>query len=95
MRAALLNGINVVNVLEVPALDFMPNLVDATNGGQIGDTYVNGQFIPPAPPIPPVYPPNTAEQAYLEYVGLIQRRADALEASGDILGALLLRESVK
>ncbi|MES2729925.1 MAG: hypothetical protein V4621_07525 [Pseudomonadota bacterium] len=95
MRAALIENGFVVNVLEVPDLNFIPNLVDATNGGNIGDQYVNGQFIPPAPPQPPVYPPDTPEQSYLEYVGLIDRRADALMAKGDIIGALLLRESVK
>lgn len=34
-------------------------------------------------------------QAYLEFIGMMNRRADALEAAGDILGALLLRESIK
>lgn len=95
MRAALIQNGFVINVLEVENLDFMPNLVDAENGGNIGDQYINGQFVQPSPPAPPIYPPNTPEQAYLEFAAMINRRADALEANGDLLGALLLRESIK
>ena len=45
MRAALLQGNIVVNIIEVEHLDVFPNLVDATTSGAIGDTYKNGQFI--------------------------------------------------
>lgn len=45
MRAALLQGNIVVNIIEVDNLDVLPNLVDATASGAIGDTYKNGQFI--------------------------------------------------
>lgn len=96
MRAHQLNESNeIINTIEVPSLDFLPNLIDAALGGTIGDFYIDGHFIPPNPPPLPSYPPDTPEQAYLEYAGLIERRADALEASGDIVEALLLRESIK
>jgi hypothetical protein len=45
MRAALLQGNIVVNIVEVENLDVFPNLVDATTSGAIGDTYKNGEFI--------------------------------------------------
>jgi len=40
-------------------------------------------------------PSISPEQAKENYVGMIEIRADALEASGDLIGALLLRESLK
>jgi len=39
------NGI-VTNTIEVDSLDFMPNLVEATEGG-IGWAYADGVFTPP------------------------------------------------
>lgn len=49
MRAHQIENGVVVNTIEVESLDFMPGLLDAENGGSIGDTYENGQFITPEP----------------------------------------------
>ena len=46
MRAHQVENGVVVNTIEVDSLDFMPNLVEATEGG-IGWSYVNGVFIAP------------------------------------------------
>lgn len=50
MKAHVISAGIVVNTIEVESLDFMPNLVDGENGGGIGDTYQNGQFIKPSSP---------------------------------------------
>lgn len=39
MRAHIIENNTVVNTIEVESLDFMPNLIDATLGGEIGDIY--------------------------------------------------------
>lgn len=49
MRAHVIEDGLVANTIEVESLDFMPNLIDASNGGTIGDTWDGTQFIP-APP---------------------------------------------
>jgi hypothetical protein len=49
MRAHIIENGVVVNTIEVESLDFMPGLVDAENGGKIGDLYENGQFTTPQP----------------------------------------------
>jgi hypothetical protein len=54
MRAHIIKDGKVINTIEVEDLDFMPNLVDATLGGAIGDDYIDGQFI--TPPIPVIVP---------------------------------------
>jgi hypothetical protein len=40
------NGI-VVNTIIVESLDFLPNLVDAENGGEIGDLFDGNTFTKP------------------------------------------------
>lgn len=47
MKAHLIADGKVVNTLEVDSLDFMPNLVEAAEGG-IGWSYADGAFTPPA-----------------------------------------------
>tara|TARA_R110000744_G_scaffold353041_1_gene459306 strand:- start:131 stop:466 length:336 start_codon:yes stop_codon:yes gene_type:complete len=47
MRAHVIEKGLVVNTIEVDSLDFMPNLVEATEGG-IGWSYVDGIFTEPA-----------------------------------------------
>ena len=47
MRAHQIENGVVVNTIEVESLDFMPGLVEATEGG-IGWTYANGVFTQPA-----------------------------------------------
>ena len=47
MKAHIIENALVVNTIEVDSLDFMPNLVEANEGG-IGWTYANGVFTAPA-----------------------------------------------
>jgi hypothetical protein len=47
MRAHLVKDGIVVNTLEVDSLDFMPGLIEATEGA-IGWTYANGVFTAPS-----------------------------------------------
>lgn len=51
MKAHVIENGVVVNTIEVESLDFMHGLVDAENGGSIGDIYENGQFIKPEPDV--------------------------------------------
>ena len=46
MKAHVVENNVVVNTIEVDSLDFMPNLVEATEGG-IGWSYSNGVFTEP------------------------------------------------
>lgn len=48
MRAHQIENGVVINTIEVDSLDFMPGLVEATEGS-IGDHYENGQFVKPVP----------------------------------------------
>lgn len=69
MRAHLLdeNG-KITNTIDVPSLDFLPNLVDALIGGGIGDSVINGVLVPREPEQP--HGPSYAEQkaVYLDEV---------------------------
>lgn len=55
MRAHIVENGKVVNTIEVESLDFMPGLVEATEGG-IGWDYIDGQFMDnrPAPIVEPI-----------------------------------------
>jgi hypothetical protein len=46
MKAHVIENSIVTNTIEVDSLDFMPNLVEATEGG-IGWSYVDGVFTSP------------------------------------------------
>lgn len=46
MRAHVIENGVVVNTIQVDSLDFMPGLVEATEGG-IGWGYIEGAFVPP------------------------------------------------
>lgn len=50
MRAHIIENGVVVNTIEVETLDFLPGLVSGEQGGSLGDTYKNGQFISPTTP---------------------------------------------
>jgi len=48
MKAHVIEDGKVINTIEVESLEFMPNLVEAKEGG-IGDSYADGKFTrPPA-----------------------------------------------
>lgn len=70
------NGV-IINTIVVKSLDFMPNLIEATEGG-IGWTYANGVFTPPVvvEPTPPSAP--TKEQLLAELQALTAK-INALE----------------
>lgn len=71
MRAHIITDGKVSNTIIVDSLDFMPNLVEATEGG-IGWTYANGVFTaPPKPePEPTPAPAPTKEQLMAELTAL-------------------------
>lgn len=62
------NGV-IIDTIMVDSLDFMPNLIDASIGGSIGDSIINGVAVTkPAPP--PVVPEQvTMRQARLALLG--------------------------
>ena len=70
MRAHIITNGVVTNTIEVESLDFLPNLVEATEGS-IGWSYANGVFTPPVilPTIPAEVSPRQIRQA-LTQVGL-------------------------
>lgn len=69
MRAHQLdaNGV-ILQTIIVPALDFMPGLVDASIGGQVGDSIVDGVLLPavPAPVVPQRIPMLNAHLELIE-----------------------------
>jgi|GEM_PF-4341413 len=50
MRAHVVNENVVVNTIIVPNLNFMPNLMDASLGGSIGDKWDGENFLKPEMP---------------------------------------------
>jgi hypothetical protein len=52
MKAHVIENGRIINTIEVESLDFMPNLVDASRGGKIGDLW-NGVSFSDPPPAPP------------------------------------------
>lgn len=83
MRAAVIESGLVVNVIEVDSVDFLPNLVDASNEGAIGDSYADGVFTPAPPPPIPVPQQISMRQAKLMllqagYYDLVQPYIDGL-----------------
>lgn len=73
MKAHIIENGVVVNTILVDSLDFMPNLVEATDGG-IGWTYANGVFTaPPEPEVPETPPAPTKEQLLAELAALTEK----------------------
>jgi hypothetical protein len=68
MRAHQLNDSGeIINTIEVDSLDVFQNLVDASIGGGIGDSIINGQLVvkPPVVFVPEVPKQVTRRQARL------------------------------
>ncbi len=82
MRAHIIEGGKVANTIEVESLDFMPGLVDAELGGEIGDLFDGSVFSKPEPP----------ELSADERRAAIQDEIDALERQ-DLAGRFV-RESL-
>lgn len=53
MRAHVIKDGVVANTIEVKSLDFMPGLIDAAQGGVIGDLWDGMEFTKPFTPVPP------------------------------------------
>lgn len=83
MRAHQIENGVVVNTIEVESLDFMPNLIEATEGG-IGWGYSNGVFTaPPAPPtsVPTSVSPRQIRQALTR--ANLRTQVETAVAAGD------------
>ncbi|MHB0763187.1 hypothetical protein ACYCFC_02120 [Stutzerimonas sp. NM35] len=78
MRAHIIENGVITNTIEVESLDFMPGLVEATEGS-IGDLYIDGQFVKPQPPAPNIPESVTMRQCRIALldVGLL----DAVKSS--------------
>lgn len=70
MRAHIIEDAIVTNTIEVESLDFLPNLIDASLGGAIGDRYENGEFLPLLPPA------KSPEEIRREIMDGVQRYLD-------------------
>ena len=70
MRAHIIENGVVTNTIEVESLDFMPNLIEATEGGP-GWLYADGVLSLPPTPAPTVQAPQsvTMRQASLALLG--------------------------
>lgn len=55
----------IINTILVDSLDFLPNLVDASIGGGIGDRIVDGELIAKPLPVPQVVTMRQARLALL------------------------------
>jgi hypothetical protein len=82
MKAHVIENGVVTNTIEVESLDFMPGLVEATEGG-IGWTYANGVFTRPA-----ANPLAYRFERAMEYPS-IGDQLDALWKGGDAATAML------
>lgn len=67
MQAHIIENGVVVNTIEVESLDFMPGLIEATEGG-IGWTYADGVFTAPPEPAPAPAPTKEELQAQLNTI---------------------------
>ncbi len=85
MRAHVIEGGKVTNTILVDSLDAFPNLIDAEQGGTIGDSWDGQVFTKPAPP-PPTVPASVtrrqAKQALL-LAGLLSHVQPAIDAIPD------------
>jgi hypothetical protein len=80
MNAHIIENGVVVNTIVVDSLDFMPGLVEATEGTGIGWDYANGQFVDnrPVPPEPEPAPAPTKEELLVQ-LNALAAQIQALE----------------
>ena len=83
MRAHIIENGVVTNTIEVESLDFMPGLVEATEGG-IGWLYDGEKFSPPPTP------KNSPEELQSEIVSAAQQRLDDFARTRNYDGILSL-----
>ena len=76
MKAHLIENGIVINTIEVTSLNFMPNLVEASEGG-IGWTYDNGVFT--APKETTITQPAPTKEELLAQLQALQVQIQALE----------------
>lgn len=80
----------IINRIVVDSLDVLPNLVNASIGGKIGDSVINGVLIP-APPIPPVVNmENNAIIVTQSFNSALRRKAATLQQQGSTFEAVQL-----
>jgi len=78
MRAHLIENGVVVNTIEVDSLDFMPNLVEATDGS-IGWLYNGSKFTNPNPPVVATPSPVLTKEELLAQLNILTAQIQALE----------------
>lgn len=83
MRAHIIENGIVTNTIEVESLDFMPNLVEATEGA-IGWSYDGEKFTHPPPPV------KSPEELQTEIVNATQQRLDGFARTRNYDGILSL-----
>jgi len=77
MNAHIIENGVVVNTIVVDSLDFMPNLVEATEGS-IGWLYNGSTFTNPNPPVAVAPPPAPTKQELLAQLQALQAQIQAL-----------------
>lgn len=77
MRAHVIENGVVVNTIEVDSLDFMPNLVEATEGS-IGWLYDGQTFTNPKPPMVVEPPPAPTKEELLAQINALAAQIQAL-----------------
>lgn len=77
MRAHVIENGVVVNTIEVDSLDFMPGLVEATEGS-IGWLYDGQTFTDPNPPVAVEPPPAPTKEELLAQLQALQAQIQSL-----------------
>ena len=77
MRAHIIENGVVTNTILVESLDLLPNLIDASNGGAIGDLWDGQTFTtPPAPKVITIIP---TKENLLAQLAALSAQIQALE----------------
>lgn len=78
MRAHVIENGVVVNTIEVDSLDFLPGLVEATEGG-IGWLYDGQTFTYPTPPVVTETPTASTKEQLMAELAALTAKIQALE----------------